>query len=299
MDLFNALNNFKQTLFSGIVLAVDVKSYTATILFNDGRTQQNVPWISSSVHVNGTGAHCMYKPDDRVIVAEYELGTFVILGTIPVPDNRTSAFKNNRKVLNQGDYYIAVSDQTFILLQTPDFITISGNYACQLKLDGTNNIVYLRSQRYQVQADGGYFYWDSDPDTHNTVANFVFRDKAAKEANLVHIRAGFHKTEDTEASSAQIDKSVFSIIVKTVTQTGDDTYQEEPKFKLIVGADGRILQSANSIKEVYRDFINRYAETTMTDIAKKSIKNTSLEGGIYETASTEIINTAPYINHKD
>ena len=141
-------------------------------------------------------------------------------------------------------------------------------------------------------------YWESDPDTNNTVLNCIMRDKAAKDANIVHLRAGYHKTEDPEAISAGIDKSVFSIIVKKVAQTSEDVYEETPKFKLILSDTGRILCSAESIKEVYRDFIDRYADSTITDIAKLEIATTSLEKSINETAEVSIISTSSYINHK-
>ena len=299
MTLLHRLGNFAQRLFSGEVLSVDTKNYTAAILINEGRVLPDVPWLSPMGHVEGNGAHGMPVAGDRVLVSEYEYGVFVVIGSLPVPDGRSTTHKNARKTLTQGDYYIAVSDQTYILWQTPDFITIAGSHVCQIKLDGTGNIIYARAQRYQAHADGGYFYWDSDPATDKTVANWVFRDEASKTANIVHVRAGFHKTEDTEAISADIDKSVFSIIVKKVEQIGNDTYNEIPQFKFIVGADGRILVSGNSITETYRDYIKRYAETTMTDTAKSTISTESLEDGIYETAHIEIINTAPYINHTD
>lgn len=299
MTLYDRLNNFKQRYYTGVVLSVDTKAYTLTALLNGGITQDNITWISPLGHVDGTGIHGMPRVDDRVLVLEYEYGSFVVLGSLPVFDGRTYNNKNNRKTLAQGDHYLSVSDQTYILMQTPEFITISGNHACRMIVDGDNNIVYLTAQRYQVTADGGNFFWESDPKTKKTVANLIFRDEASKNANTIHIRAGFHKTEDPEAISADIDKSVFSIIVSTAVSNGDDTYNQVPKFKFIVGEDGRILVSGNSITETYRDYIKRFAETTMTDVAKSTISTTSQEDGIYETAATEIINTAPYINHKD
>ena len=251
MNIFDMLGDFQQKSFTGIVAAVDSKAYTLTAVLDGGKTVSNVPWVSPLGHPDGTGMHVMFRVGTRVYVTEYEYGSFIVTGTIPAINRKTGRHTNNRKVLNHGDHYFSVSDQTFILMQRPDFITISGNYSCQVKFDGTNNIIYARSQRYQVQADGGSAYWESDPDTNNTVLNCILRDKAAKDANIVHLRAGFHKTEDPEAITAGIDKSVFSIIVKKVVQTSEDVYEETPKFKLIVSDTGRILCSAESIKEVY------------------------------------------------
>ena len=296
-SLGDRLANFKQRLLVGTVTAVDTTAFTLVALVDGGEISQ-IPWISPLGHPDGTGTHTMYRQGSRVLISEYELGSYVVLGSIGVFDGETVSAKNSRKSLNQGDQYLSVSEQTYILLQRPDFITLSGNFSCKVVFDGTTNIIYARAQRYQVQADGGNMYWSSDPLTNDTVLSCIFRDKAAKDGNVVHMKAGFHKTEDPEAIAARIDKSVFSIIVKKVTLSSEDTYEEEPKFKLIIGENGRILCSAESIKEVYRDFIDRYAETTMTDVAKSTISTESLDSGIYETAKTEIINTAPYINHK-
>lgn len=299
MNLFDEIENFTQRSYVGIVAAIDSQAYTLIATLDGGRVVSNIPWLSPQGHPDGTGSHCMYRVGTRIFITEYEYGEFIVVGSIPALSANDAGYTNKRKVLNQGDNYLSVSDQTFILLQRPEFITISGNYACQIKLDGTNNVIYLRSQRYQVQADGGSLKWESDPETKNTVLNLIMRDKAAKHGSVVQIRAGFHKTEDAEAIDAEIDKSVFSIIVSKVVQTSGDEYESVPQFKFIVGEDGRILQSANSITEVYKDFIDRYAGTTMTDIAEESIERESLTDGIYDTANTEVINRAPYINHKD
>lgn len=299
MNLFDEIANFVQRSYIGVVAAVDTEAYTLIATLDGGRVISNVPWVSPQGHPDGTGSHAMYRVGTRIYVTEYEYGEFIVMGSIPALADGTGACTNSRKVLNQGDNYLSVSDQTFILLQRPEFITISGNYACQMKFDGTNNVIYLRSQRYQVQADGGSIGWESDPNTKDTVLNMVMRDGAAKDSNTVQIRAGFHKTEDEEAREAGIDKSVFSIIVSKVEQTSSDEYEATPQFKLIVGENGRILQSANSIKETYKEYIDRYAGTTMADTAEKSIETTSLTDGIYESALTEIINIAKYINHKD
>lgn len=297
VNLFEEINTFRQRSYIGIVNAVDTKAYTLTVTLDGGKVVSNVPWLSPQGHPDGTGIHSMYRIGTRVFVMEYDYGEFIVISSIPAMSAKDSTYTNNRKRLNQGDNYLSVSDQTFILLQRPEFITISGNYACQIKLDGTNNMIYFRGQRFQIEADGGKATWESNPDTKKTVFNWILRDQAAKTGDVVHIRAGFHKTEDTEALSAGIDKSVFSIIVSNVTQTSSDVYETTPKFKFIVGADGRILQSANSITEKYLDYIKRFAGTTMSDVAEKTISTESLTDGIYEKSPTEIISKAPYINH--
>ena len=91
---------------------------------------------------------------------------------------------------------------------------------------------------------------------------------------------------------------MFSIIVKKVERTSEDVYTETPTFKFIVGEDGRILCSGNSIKESYRDYIDRYAATTIVDVAELEIETVSLTKSVTEVAAETIINTAPYVNHK-
>lgn len=294
---------FQQKHHVGTVVEVDTTNYRLNAILDNyeerGVAVINIPWLSPLGHPDGTGIHAMYRPGTRILVLEYAYCEFIVLGSIAVPDGATDKFTNVRKRMNQGDHYLAVSEQTYIMLNRPEFITISGNHACQLRFDGTNNVIYTRAQRYQVQADGGEIGWESDPDTDETVLSWILRDKADPNSNVVHVRAGFHKVEDQEAQTAQIDKSVFSIIVKKVALQGeDDEVTEDVQFKLIIGENGRILCSANSIKEVYRDFIDRYAETTITDVAKSTIQTTSMEDSIYENAAATIINTAPLINHK-
>jgi hypothetical protein len=233
----------------------------------------------------------MPQPGCRVLLLEIAQNNFVSLGYLPVQSDLDNNYRNSRKNINKGDLCFSVKDSCYMQFhRTADHIEVVASAACWMRFDGTADHISASAHRYTFYADGGSIDWASNKDTKDTWLEARFRDYAKKGATHVVVRAGHHAVEDDEAKTAEIDKSVFSIIVNEVEYDpgADTTTEKDPTFKFIVGRNGRILLSAESVKEFYRDYIERHVETTITNIAKEKI---------YRVSSTEIHDKAPIIRH--
>lgn len=281
----------------GEIIAVNSLKYTAKVKFTQGRIIDHVGWLSPYAFLNGNGMYYMPQAGASVLLLEYASDSYVIIGSYPLMDARTEDRRLSRRHLNHGDICIQGSDQCYILLKRAcEFINMQASPKCYLQLNSGNNTINISTQRAIIATDGGVLSWDSDPETLNTTFNWVFKDKADKDFNAAHLVIGYHNTEDPDAKNAKIDKSVFSFIVKEVASNEEDI-TETIKFKLIIGANGRILCNAESLMEIYRDFIDRYADSFIKDIAKEDISRESMTAHIYDTAKETANTTAKTIHH--
>jgi len=290
LDIPEAVD-FQVKVFEGEVFAVDSKSYSLQISADGGRILRNIIWLSPYGHPDGNGNYAMPQPGCRVLIVEVAPSRYIATGFLPAQKRVDNNYRNNRKNINQGDLCFMVKDSCFIQIhKNAEHLEFVASNACWMKLDGTANHISASAHRFTFHADGGSVDWNSDPKTDNTWFEGRFRDLAEKGATHVTIRAGYHDVEDEEAQIAEIDKSVFSIIVNEVEHdaVADTTTEKDPTFKFIVGRNGRILISAESVKEFYRDYIERHVETTITNIAQEKINRVS---------STEIHDQAPIIRH--
>jgi len=288
-------------VYLGRIIAVDTLKYTAKVSFGDGRLADDVGWLSAYQFLNGNGLYVMPQPGSKVVMLEHVPGAFIIIGFYPAKNTETNDRTGSRRRLNLGDICIQGKDDCFILLkQASNYIIAKTSPGCYVELvNGSGiNTINVFVQRAIFRADGGLMTWDSNEKTHETTFNWIFVDKSLPNHNLAQVTIGFHATEDPDAQAALIDKSVFSLIVKEVVSDQDGQVQSDiTKFKFIVGANGRIVCSAESIKEIYRDFIDRYADTFIKDIAKAYISRESLESDIIDTAKEIAYTTAKTIHH--
>lgn len=299
MDFYNLNDNFKVKIQIGTIQTVNTKTYTVDVILSSGHIANNIPWISPYSFLDGNGIYAMPQNGATVLVAEYLPGEYICLGFAPLRYTDTIDYTENRRRMLQGDLCFQVTNDCYMLLKrTAEFINIQASPATYIKFNSTDNTLQGRFQRALFEADGGIFRWESNPDTFDTTMSWIFRDKAAEDANIAQLTIGFHKTEDPEAQDAGIDKSIFSLIVKKINSgnNNNNTITEDVKFKFIIGVNGRVLCSAESLKEIYRDFIDRYTGTFMKDIAESFIKRISNEY-ITDKAATTHNTYAQIIHH--
>ena len=281
-------SSFTPKTHVGEVTSVNPKQYTCSVTYGRGRTYKEASWLSPYVFLNGNGMYIMPQVGSQVLLLEYALGAVVIIGYLSLRGSNTKSRKNSRRALSLGDICLQASDQCYFLIKRgSEHITMQTTPACAIQMNSGNNTIRVNTQRCILSADGGVMTWDSDPNTLDTAMHWVFRDKAKEDANVAELTIGFHKNEDEDAKAAGIDKSIISLIVKETTST-NDTVSSEVKFKLIIGSNGRIICSAESLKEIYNDFIDRYAGSTMKDVAKGLIERISEESNIEDTSGGDI-----------
>lgn len=284
--------------YIGEIIGVLNTKYTIDVRLDDGRIASDVSWLSPYSYLDGNGMYAMPQIGASVLIIEYSPGCFVVAGFIALKQMGTGDRRCSRRQLNLGDLCLQGSDQCYILLRrSSEHIILQTSPKCSIIMKNSDNMISVDVQRLRLAADGGIAAWDSDPKTLNTTFSWIFRDKAENENNTANLIIGFHPTEDDEAKDAGIDKSIISLIVNE-TVVENDKIKLIPKFKLIIGADGRILCSAESIFEVYKDFIDRYAGSFIKDVAEKDITRQSKEENIMDTASKKHISRATTIHHQ-
>jgi len=286
-------------IHEGVIIVTNPLTYTARVRLPGGRIADDVPWLSPYSFLNGNGMYAMPQNNACVLVAEYGFCQFAILGFIAHPTNEESGDRTvNRRRVGMGDICIQASDQCYFLMRrVAEHITAQASAKCYVQLNSANNTININTQRARFTTDTADLIMDSDPKTFNATTSWVFRDATTPKANILFVKIGFHVTEDEEAQAAGIDKSIFSLIVRETESSGDDILTSVAKFKFIVGVNGRILCSAESIMEKYRDFIDRYADTFIKDIAKSNITRESLTANITDTAKVTAETFAQLIRH--
>ena len=295
-------------IHEGTIIVTNPLTYTAKVRLPGGRIADDVPWLSPYSFLNGNGMYAMPQNNADVLVAEYGYCQFAILGFMSHPDglpdstNKTTGDDRtvNKRRIGMGDICIQASDQCYFLMRrVAEHIALQASPKCYLHLNNANNTININSQRARVTTDAADLIMDSDAKTLNTTTSWIFRDSSTEKSNILFVKIGFHNTEDSEALEAGIDKSIFSLIVRETESSDDDILTSVPKFKFIVGVNGRILCSAESIMEKYRDFIDRYADTFIKDIAKKDITRQSLEENIADTAEKDLTRESKTANITD
>ncbi len=282
----------------GEVIGVNADNYTADVKFTGGRIARSISWLSPYAFLNGNGMYIMPEIDSSVMLLEYAPNCLVILGFWPLRSLTSTSRATNRRKINLGDICIQGSDQCYILMRRgSEHIILQTSPKCSIVMKNSDNSINLDVQRLKIITDGSIMTWDSDPSTLNTTFTCMFKDKADEQLTTAFLTIGFHKIEDSEAAQAGIDKSIISLIVYETEVTEDNLATATPKFKLIVGSNGRIICSAESLMEIYRDFIDRYAESYMKDIAKKNITRESLDENISDKAKKIARTDAAFIHH--
>lgn len=273
----------------GEIIGVNSMTYTVDVKFSGGRVARDIAWLSPYVFLNGNGMYVMPQINASVMLLEYAPASLVIIGFWPLRELTSANRTGSRRRLDLGDICIQGSDQCYFLLRRgSEQVILQTSPKCCIIMKNSDNSMHINLQRLKIETDTGMMVWDSDPKTSNTTFTTMFRDNALDQKSTAYLTIGFHKTEDPEAEAAGIDKSIISLIVYETEASKNNANDEKAKFKLIIGSNGRIVCSAESLMEIYRDFIDRYAESYMRDVAKSAITREVSEGDISDKASQNI-----------
>ncbi|MDX9810585.1 MAG: hypothetical protein RBT04_10585 [Sphaerochaetaceae bacterium] len=291
-------NYFSARAHWGEIIGVNADTYTVDVKFTGGRVARNISWLSPYSFLNGNGMYIMPQVNASVMLLEYAPACLIIIGFWPLREIESTNRTGFRRKLGLGDVCIQGSDQCYILMRrSSEHIILQTGPKCNVIMKNSDNSMHFNLQRLKIETDSGIMSWDSNPETLDTTFTCMFKDKADEQLTTAFLTIGFHKVEDSEAAQAGIDKSIISLIVYETETSDDNLATTTPKFKLIIGSNGRIICSAESLMEIYRDFIDRYADTYMKDIARQNINRESLEENISDKAKKIARTDAEFIHH--
>lgn len=277
---------------SGIVLDVDIESYSLTVHTQFSRkpiygVSFAVPYHHSE---NGEGIYFMPEVGSTCWIAFPSDGMrpFVLAWT-PMRDSVTGSLKSNRANLNPGDIYLGTRDENFLILRRGGVVQVGGGPLSQRMYIPLNNVIKDFCENYQLHTLAGDLEWTVLRDETSTdgmrpsILRLAAREYADDAKPIALLEIG-----SSEAPNPPIDSSHTSnssnILSLTINASGDEG--AERKISLSFRKDGSSVWRFNgdvSVTTVDSSFV-LVAEDTL-DLT--GTKHTNLTGGDVEITADD------------
>jgi hypothetical protein len=227
-------------ILRGRVTAVDPVRYVMSVIDENGSVFEGVQMMASHGGANGQGTFTMPEVDSSVLLCRSSLSkTPFILGFSAMPtltsedeNEEPNDFRNNRPVLNEGDYAIFGDGGSFVVARKGGVLELGASQVARRWYLPLESAIADFCENYLLQHAGGTIQWESRTSDAAVPTEFHMEVKEFSDGEpVIDFRMGrIAEEDDTSLADGAVGAAVLRLNVNN-------------KFRHWVDRDGNVQSS--------------------------------------------------------